>query len=383
METSAANRLAERIRLARSNLGLTQAQVAARLGLARSAVSDVEAGKRDVSAAELVSLAQYFGTSIGELLGLTDEQPGTEELMFRAASLADGTRLQLQQWQRQCEAYRELEAAEGEAVASVRPVASVVSSFEQADALADEERSRLGLGSTPAHTLLGVIEDRLRVKVLFLELDDGLSGASMSSRVVGPSMLVNRTHSPGRRVFTLAHEYFHLLVRAPVAGGGESRAFYVCEDRVPRTRDRIEQLADRFAGRLLLPPEHFIDRLTQIVRPGRTADEMDLIALARYFGVSVQAVFVQLAVLRLVPWETAVGGYRDAATQRGILQAEPEHGPEPQRLRRLAIRAHRAGRLSKARLAELLDVRLTEVDEVLQLNGGDGGERGISVALPG
>lgn len=59
--------LAERLRQARDQAGLSQAQVAKELGLHRPAVSEIEAGRRRVSAEELSQLAELYGVSLSWL----------------------------------------------------------------------------------------------------------------------------------------------------------------------------------------------------------------------------------------------------------------------------------------------------------------------------
>ncbi len=378
-------RLGERIREARARLDLTQDQVAAHLAIPRSAVSDIEAGKREVSAAELVGLADLFGESLEQLLDVA-ERRADEDLMLRAATVATPARAQLEHWIRLCEEYQWLEGELGEGKerqSDLRPTQRTFSRFEDAQALADEERSRLALGQTPAHVLLGVLEERVGIKVLFLDLEGEISGASVSSSRFGPAILVNRAHTPGRRVFTLAHELFHLVARGPIVRLGQPPAWHVC-DVWPNTekKSRVEQLADRFAGRLLVPPDHFLERLRLMLRGDQQLDEVDLIEVARYFGVSVQAVFVQLALHKLVPWDLAVEGYRERVVQERIVQAAPEAGAEPERFRRLAIKAYRSERISRARLAELLGIAATEVDETLSRHGAGGTDRGFRVTLP-
>lgn len=56
--------VAERLRSARELAGLTQSQVAKMLGLHRPSVSEMEAGRRRVSAEELIKLAEIYGTSV-------------------------------------------------------------------------------------------------------------------------------------------------------------------------------------------------------------------------------------------------------------------------------------------------------------------------------
>lgn len=59
--------IATRIRMAREMAGLSQAQVAKKIGVHRPAVSEVEAGRRSVSAEELAVLADLFDVDVSWL----------------------------------------------------------------------------------------------------------------------------------------------------------------------------------------------------------------------------------------------------------------------------------------------------------------------------
>lgn len=60
--------LCVRIKAARTKLHLSQQYVADYLGIGRSAVADIEAGRRKVSAEELDDLSKLFLVSVDELL---------------------------------------------------------------------------------------------------------------------------------------------------------------------------------------------------------------------------------------------------------------------------------------------------------------------------
>lgn len=60
--------IAARLKAAREQAGLTQGQVAKILGLHRPSVSEMEAGRRSVSAEELASLAETYGVGVDWLL---------------------------------------------------------------------------------------------------------------------------------------------------------------------------------------------------------------------------------------------------------------------------------------------------------------------------
>ena len=62
------SRLAARLRLAREQAGLSQGQVARILGKHRPTISEIEAGRRRVSAEEISSFAEIYEVSASWLL---------------------------------------------------------------------------------------------------------------------------------------------------------------------------------------------------------------------------------------------------------------------------------------------------------------------------
>ena len=61
--------IASRLRLSREMAGLTQGQVAKSLDWHRPTVSEIEAGRRRVSAEELTALAEMYGVKIPWIVG--------------------------------------------------------------------------------------------------------------------------------------------------------------------------------------------------------------------------------------------------------------------------------------------------------------------------
>lgn len=58
------NAIAQRLRQAREQAGLSQGQAAKRLGLHRPTISEIEAGRRKVAADELWRFSQLYGVSV-------------------------------------------------------------------------------------------------------------------------------------------------------------------------------------------------------------------------------------------------------------------------------------------------------------------------------
>ena len=77
--------LAERLRVARKQAGLTQAQVARLLDIHRPTVSEIEAGRRNVTAGELNQFAEIYEVSMAWLSGSEAEDLGVSAKVALAA----------------------------------------------------------------------------------------------------------------------------------------------------------------------------------------------------------------------------------------------------------------------------------------------------------
>jgi transcriptional regulator with XRE-family HTH domain len=63
----------QRIRDLREDNDLTQTQIANILNMSQTGYSQYEIGKNDIPTKILISLSNFYGTSVDYLLGLTDE----------------------------------------------------------------------------------------------------------------------------------------------------------------------------------------------------------------------------------------------------------------------------------------------------------------------
>lgn len=78
-----------RLRTARELAGLSQAQVAKMISLHRPSVSEMEAGRRSVSAKELTKLAKIYDVNLSWLAGADpDEQIESDKIRLAARELA-------------------------------------------------------------------------------------------------------------------------------------------------------------------------------------------------------------------------------------------------------------------------------------------------------
>ena len=71
-------KLSEKILQSRKALGLSQEQLAERMGVSRQSVSKWETGQSDPELDKLISLSRLFGITTDELLGNPPEEPATD-----------------------------------------------------------------------------------------------------------------------------------------------------------------------------------------------------------------------------------------------------------------------------------------------------------------
>jgi transcriptional regulator with XRE-family HTH domain len=83
--------ISTRIRTARENAGLSQGQAAKLLDVARPTVSEIEAGRRKVSAIELAQMAKLYGVGLAWLACEREdtEDPDRDRIELAAREIAN------------------------------------------------------------------------------------------------------------------------------------------------------------------------------------------------------------------------------------------------------------------------------------------------------
>lgn len=111
---------------------------------------------------------------------------------------------------------------------------------------------------------------------------------------IAPAILLNSKDIPQRRIFTLLHEYAHILVGSPG----------VCadiDDHVDNNRG-LEAWCNRFAGAFLVPKKELLEIMHKKSLSGKVNYEV-IRAIAKHFHVSNHMIFVRLQVGQLIPEE--------------------------------------------------------------------------------
>jgi Zn-dependent peptidase ImmA (M78 family) len=240
-----------------------------------------------------------------------------------------------------------------------------VQGFGLVNRLAEKIRDSLDLGSRPATNLLNILENVLRFKILHLDLEEGISAASIVDEKLGVGILINANEVPWRRNFDLAHELFHIITwnvfsREEVGDGS--------------VRTKPEQYADSFAASLLLPRSQLVESLEEITSNGEIRF-VDIIELAKEFGVSTEAILWRLVNIKALKKNEVEEALRnpelrkiDKAKRRGTFYSD-KPSEFPDRYIFLACKCVTEGTLSRGSFAYYMGIHRAEMDEYLKEHG--------------
>ncbi len=275
-----------RVSEARAERGVTQAQLAAAIGMDRTALAKIETGNRRVTAVELVAIARELGRRVEWFVdeatpALTSYRGAQPEVAAQAIDL------ELDSLIRDAEFVTSHcpELVEGQPEPLPRP-----STAEEAEKLASTARRLLGLApEQPAHDL-SRLAARVGLLVFARDLGNGADAGTVLLRRGGVA-LINSHWLVGRRRLAAAHELGHFLIADPVT----------LDWRVAsaETGD-LESRLDRFARAMLLPGGDLRNRWTEwLSLPDETWRDAAVRA-ASHFGTDMATLARRLLELDLV-----------------------------------------------------------------------------------
>ena len=376
--------LGGRLKAARALRRLTQEAAAACLGVARTTIVAIEAGKRAIAPAELRVLAELYDCPESELLdvdraelqmevdfrmsarsNLAHEESGVAAMLHRLAASA----VQLEQLVGQGPARLDLPDISISRTGSIE---------QQAEDAALALRIRLGIGLGPIQDLTALMEFELGLRVFERPLPSKVSGAVAFDASLGGFVLLNSLHPLYRRRVTAAHEIGHILVRKP----GLSIHF---GDEQPIERE--ERFFDLFGLALLTPASAVRKKADELQRMFGGFSVRQLLMMAVFFNVSIEAMTRRMTSLGLLKPGTFEQLRRKRVGQKhrervvddmpGMEQAPPF---TPRTLLIAGI-AFQRGLLSEQQLASMLELDLVTVRKALEAGFGDVKEGALELAL--
>lgn len=389
-ERERVERIATALRKRREELGFSQEEVAKALGVSRESLAQWERGERLPSTLHLQWLTWIYGIDEKSLLrGDLRDKNGLEVLLPEGVSLPAKARLELQRWLEFLDAYADFLEEEGELLPyretplkDLRRHGGLLTDLRQAPSQARGVRERLQVGQDALPNLwilldsLGILVYRASLGGIAAEEPEALGKGKPSVPVwgafyrhprLGFSVLVNTDSTPGRQVFTLAHELAHALYHSQLPG-------ILCRREPLPEEKEVEAFANAWAAHFLVPSKALRERVQKL----RKLFPEDALLLADYFGVSYTFLLLRLRNERLISEET----FREwARISPQALARELGLSPEPYRLPGPSVRSdlHRfpasvlkrvrnavfEGRLSVSEASGLLDVDSTTLQRDL------------------
>jgi Zn-dependent peptidase ImmA (M78 family) len=362
----------ERLRRAREEANLKQADAAQELGVARTTLIALEQGQRRVRITELQQLAKLYRTSVNAILHR--ESPQIDLVpRFRKLSEASNPKVgaAVELFGQLVRAEIELENLLGikrsHDFPPERPV-GVGDVVAQAERDAEELRQWLGIGQGPISDVASLLEIHLGARVFIRRFDGKISGMFAFDDATGPCILLNANHPRDRRNQTGAHELGHFV-------GTRRRPDVLDEKTSERARD--ERYANAFGRAFMTPAKALTHHFHQIVAGSAQLTRRHVIALAHVFGVSREALVRRLEELGLAKsgtwdWFVHNGGITEEQVRAVIgdsifadSQKTDADRPLSIRLSILAEQAWRQELLSEGQLARLLNLDRIALREML------------------
>jgi Zn-dependent peptidase ImmA (M78 family)/DNA-binding XRE family transcriptional regulator len=248
--------IGKRLQDARNNIGLSQEEASAQVGVSRVVLAQIEAGVRGVSSLEIMKLARLYSRSVGSLLAEEDETDNEEavlQTLFRMSGgvLEDASlRNSLAHYLTVFKEAVALERLSGEPRRQLPPNYTLPEpqnnsdAYDQGQELARQERLRIGIGTGPIADLPHLINAQ-RVWALAEPMPEAVSGICLSHPSIGAAIMVNSKQAYGRRRFSYAHEYAHVLADRKRSPNSVSS--------IGNTRELVERRANSFASEFLMP----------------------------------------------------------------------------------------------------------------------------------
>jgi Zn-dependent peptidase ImmA (M78 family)/transcriptional regulator with XRE-family HTH domain len=299
--------LGKRIRLAREEAGLTQDELSKRLGFKdRQTLSSIESGSRRLRAEELSRLIELMGKPLGFFTDPFTLFPGELEISWRA-NVSERVLARLEpKLANLLAAYREFGnlLREPHIQLDFRLDVKRSDSLDRAAELGEALSMTWGIWKSPAASLAEVIEEKLSILLLSLELPEKVSGASFRLEEFS-SIMINRREPYYRRNFDLAHELFHLLTWEKMQPHKCAASWEVNREGTwgDKPRPREELLSNAFASGLLMPRQ-VLESVKGSLERMQEPEWMNRVALE--LRVSGEALYWRLVNLNWIEKDTLV-----------------------------------------------------------------------------
>jgi Zn-dependent peptidase ImmA (M78 family) len=138
-----------------------------------------------------------------------------------------------------------------------------------------------------------IIKDK-NIVLSEVKLQDDISGVLDTRK--NPVILINSTHSPQRKRFTMAHELAHFLLQSNQSDVFMDSKMYFRSSFSAEGKYDVEKQANRFAAELLIPTNILLEIMDEDSNLAQITDDEDIInELSARFDVSSTAFAIKLS----------------------------------------------------------------------------------------
>ena len=335
--------LANRLRKAREETGITQEQAAESLALPRTALVQIENANRAVSSLELARISKLYQREIADFFAeeMPENPPCPALVLFRLHDELQKDPLVKREVERCIEICclgAELEeilsrpTRSGPPLYKFPPPSTTMEAVLQGQQTAQSERQRLRLDDTPIPDMSDLLNNECGLWACGARLPNSMSGLFLADQRFGLVILVNFEHPRGRKRFSYAHEYAHTLFDRDLQANVSDRT---------NAKDLRETRANAFAAAFLMPEGGVVsfvrnlnkgqpsrqetpvfnvagDEWTEAsIRPtpgSQTIGYQDVALVADHFRVSYQAAVYRLRSVNII----------GSAERDSLIKQEPE-----------------------------------------------------------
>ena len=279
--------IGQRLQVARNNIGMSQDDASKEIGVSRVVLAQIESGTRGVSSLELVKLAKLYARTVGSIL-VEEEEAGSEESALQALFRIDAGVLEDASLRKSLAHYFTVfrEAVSlgrfiGEDRRQLPPDYNLreprnnAEAYDQGQELANQERMRLGLGIGPIADVSQIINEQ-GVWALAEPMPESVSGICLSHPSICSAIIVNSKQASGRRRFSYAHEYAHVLADRKQRPNSVSSS--------SNSRELMERRANSFASEFLMPAKAITALLERLDKGGPSREQKWLYDVATAEG---------------------------------------------------------------------------------------------------
>ena len=342
----------ERLKLARKRNGLSLRALSSCMEgiVSAQAIGKYERGEMMPSSTVAIALAKALDVSMSYLL--SPSNISLESVEFRKLASTKASERAAVEGQVLDHVDRYLQVEELLGIASSvweEPCGAPypIGVLKDADGAAMSLRNAWNLGGGPIPDMTELLEER-GIKVFKLSLPRLVDGLTCYvHRAEGedvPVVVCSTDKSIERQRFTLAHELGHMVMEIPTG--------------VPE-----EKACHRFASAFLVPQDELA---REVGRRRFNFGFGEIIEIKRMFGVSAATLVVRMRDLGIVTEATMVSIFRGIGSSWRKDEPCPlERTESPRRFRRLCLRALAEEAISESKAAELLSLRVSEIERVM------------------